>query len=144
MGFLKLAPGLFEIGTMVRFSRNGFFFLKQTLWTGLFLMNGLFKIGTMGSLKSVLWTGLFLINGLFEIGNMGSLKSALWTGLFPQIGFILKWTFSATALSGWCVMLVRYVRLCESRPLSVLGSFCVFHASSFGLHDAFHKALLDP
>ena len=97
MGFLKSAPGLFEIGTMDRFSRNGF----------------------------------------FEIATMD------WS--FSKERLFLKWTFfSATALSGWCVMLVRYVRLCESRPLSVLGSFCVFHASSFCLHDAFHKALLDP
>ena len=84
--------------------------MKQTLWTGLFLMNGLFEIGNMGSLKSALWTGfqgtvffeiatmdwsfskerlflkqtlwtgLSLINGLFKIGTMGSSKSALWTG----------------------------------------------------------------
>ena len=53
---------------MDRFSRNGFF-LKQTLWTGLFLMNGLFKIGTMGSLKSVLWTG-FQGTVFFEIATM--------------------------------------------------------------------------
>ena len=89
-----------------------------------------------GFLKLPLWTGLFLRNGFS--------KSALWGGLFSRNGFLKSAPFSATALSGWCVMLVRYVRLCESRPLSVLGSFCVFHASSFGLHDAFHKALLDP
>ena len=91
------------------------------------------------------------MNGLFEIGPLDTFlskdrfsKSAPWIGLFLKIDF-LKWTFfSATALSGWCVMLVRYVRLCESRPLAVLGSFCVFHASSSCLHDALHKALLDP
>ena len=43
--------------------------MKQTLWTGLFLMNGLFKIGTMGSLKSVLWIG-FQGTVFFEIATM--------------------------------------------------------------------------
>ena len=48
-------------------------------------------------MRSALWTGLFLMNGLFEIGNMGSLKSALWTGFQGTVFFeiaTMDWSVS--------------------------------------------------
>ena len=61
--------------------------MKQTLWTGLFLTNGLFEIGNMGSLKSALWTG-------FQGTVFFFLKLPLWTGLFLRNGFVKQtlWT----------------------------------------------------
>ena len=78
--------------------------MKQTLWTGLFLRDGLFEIGPLDRFlskdrfsKSAPWIGLF--------PQIGFLKSALWIGLFLRNGLFEIGTFLCDGPIG----MVRYV-----------------------------------